>query len=156
MKNLVNYLRNRKNIPKIHMYIVELTGCGERFIKIGICYIPHLQFQSFRSFGYKHKIISVLQFSCEIDARNEMEILKEMYANFDYIPLHKFPEPESCYKVQLLDGLDLYEISEHETMNEIDERVIEMLKDGIPGIEISKELNLSESKVSRIKKKYNV
>ena len=144
----INYLKNKNVIPKVVIYIAHLSNKNDRFVKIGTTSYLNITYAQFRSFGYKVREIEKMQFSCKNDAINEIKRITNQYQNFEYIPMHKFPEPSNCYGLHILDGMDLKDISDNSNHDEITEIVMKLFEEGLTGNEIAKRLNISESKVS--------
>ena len=153
--NLIKYLKNGKIIPKVYLYIVELKNGNDHFIKIGVSGFIHIQYSSFKGFGYDINEIEKIQFPCEKDAKIELEYLKNLYLNYQYLPLHKFPQPECCFSIDILEGLNLAEETHDDNNENImrierNDKIQEMSENGIEISEIAKEFNMSKSQVYRI------
>ena len=156
MLRLLNLHKNN-SLPRVLLYIVELENRRERFIKIGVSGFLHTTLKGFESFGFRVSIVCTMQFSCNELAINEIKALADQYKNLKYIPFYNFPDNDNCYGIELLDGLNLQEFAEpiaDEIPSEISDKIItDLLESGMNGREVASKLNISESKVSRIKKR---
>jgi hypothetical protein len=156
MIRLLNLHKNN-SLPRVLFYIIQLENRRERFIKIGVSGFLHTTIKGFESFGFRVSIVCTVQFSCNEHAINEIKMLADQYKNVKYIPYYNFPENDNCYGIELLDGLNLQEFAEpiaNEISHEISDKIItDLLASGMNGREVASKLNISESKVSRIKKK---
>jgi len=123
------------------------------------------KYYQFSSFGYAVKVIEIMQFACNKSAIAALKNTVIQLQNFKYIPLHEFPEPVDCYKISILDGLNLKEIAPLQDdaiemqENEIntqdrDEKIKELSDLGVKGKILAEKYNLSESQISRIKNKH--
>lgn len=156
--NLFNYIRNKKTLPKVYLYMVELKNGSDHFVKCGLTKFIELKYLTFKKFGYSTTEIEVMQFPCKNDAIDGLKLIEKQLENYKYVPAHLFPEPENCYKIDILDGLNLREeLPMQEKMQDdaIEMQVMQLLETKKPG-KVAEELNIPAYKVSRIKKKYDI
>lgn len=155
-------IQKQKHSPKVLLYIIKLQNKRECFLKIGISDFLHITYSSIASFGFRIQEIAVWQFACKNDAIKELKELSELYKNMSYIPMYNFPEPDNCYGIELLDGLNLQEFAQplqecKSPAKDIEDQAIRLLteENKKPG-EVANELGIPAYQVSRIKKKYGL
>lgn len=144
------------------LYIVQLSGQGEKFIKIGIDDFLSILLESFESYGYKYLLIKTYKFANLQGAKKSLQNFCKKYESAKWKPMHEFLERENCYNIKVLNG---FEIPINSNNLEVEERelqkiapakelqILQMLKSKKPG-EVAKDFGIPGYKVSRIKKKY--
>lgn len=155
-------IQKQKHSPKVLLYIIKLQNKRECFLKIGISGFIHITYSSFESFGFKIAEVATWQFSCKEHAIKELQVISDQYVNMKYIPSYEFPEPDNCFDVAILDGLNLQEFAQplqesKSPAKDIEDQVIKLLteENKKPG-EVASELGIPAYQVSRIKKKYGL
>jgi len=168
MNKLFDLIRNPKSL-RTYLFIIELKKANDNFIKIGAeCFLDFL-YTSYRAHGYQVREIRKYKFPDHKIAIDAIKEFHRLHSDFSYTPEHIFPDQEYCYKISLLQYLEYSELitnTEEKDSNDCriiadncmklqdyDKKIKELTLQDVSGKDIALQLHISESKVSRIKKK---
>lgn len=165
MNKLLSLISHPKS-PRTYLFIIELKRGNDNFIKVGVEVFLSFKYASYRSHGYNVRELQKFQFACYEDAVSAIREFHKFHSDFTYTPDHIFPDKEYCYNISLLQCIhyseltyDAEEIKEEKEqdftpISDLENKVkLLITEENMPGNQIATALNISESKVSRIKKK---
>jgi transcriptional regulator len=144
---------------RLFLYIAKIYNDTEQFVKIGLSINPYSIYNLFKSKGYNADELFRFGFDFKTDAYNTERRFHEYFNAYQYAPKVSSYGFYECYDTSILDNLNGVilnnEINVKDKLKKDvgDERIVQLLMQGVKGSEIAKKFNVSEAKVSRIKSK---